>query len=192
MQKIKLINIRTLHQVLEHTVKPKIMKKIFLIPIALLLICKFSYSQDTTLNRLASFKKYGQYIHYYLKLHHEFTYKGELDSIKEPFMFIVSFRIDEKGNVVEYETEKKEEIPPVVVNYVNKLIFSTSGGWYPEIKHSKIVKSDKIRCILNISPKDFFSYKSKLYDDYLIKNLYKPVPNLNFDEPNTSFLFLIF
>jgi hypothetical protein len=166
------------------------MKKIFLIPIVFLLISNICYSQDTTLNRVASFKNYGQNIHFYLKPQHEFIYKGELDTIKEQFNFIVSFKIDIKGNIVEYETDKKENIPIVVVNYIQKVIYLTSGNWYPEIKNCKVVKSDKIRCIVNIFPRDLFSYNSKLGRSFTLEDFKKGIINLNLNEPNTCFLYL--
>lgn len=166
------------------------MKKIFLIPITLLLIVKCCYSQDVSLNRVATFKQYGQYIHYYLKPQHEFTYKGELDTIKKQFMFIVSFKIDTKGDIVEYETEKKEVIPLVVTDYVKKVFFFTSGRWQPEIKNCVVVKSDKIRCIVSILPKELFSYSSKLGREFTMEDLKKDIVNLNLNEPNTCFLYL--
>jgi hypothetical protein len=111
------------------------MKKIILITIALLLVCKFSFSQDTSISRVASFKNYGQHIQFYLRPQHEFIYKGELGTLKEHFIFVVSFKIDVNGNVVEYDAQKKDGIPEVVSNYIKKLIYLTSGNWHPEIKN---------------------------------------------------------
>jgi hypothetical protein len=165
------------------------MKKLILFPIALLLTTKFCYSQDTSLNRVASFKNYGQHIQFYLKTQHELIYKGELDTIKEQFIFMVSFKIDVNGKVVEYKSDLQDDIPMVVVNYIKKVIYSTSGSWHPEIKNCRIVKSDKILCRVNIYPKNFFI--NKLKADYELKledlKVFK-VPILNFNEPNRCYL----
>jgi hypothetical protein len=167
------------------------MKKIILISTVLLLVCKLCYCQDSSLNRVASFKNFGQQIHYYLKSQHEFIYKCELCTLVEKFTFVVSFKIDVKGNIVEYETNKKEGIPEVVVNYIKKVIYLTSGSWHPEIKDCSIVKSDKILCRVDIFPENYFSYEFKRDHELTIEDLTIDTSLLlNYDEPNWCFLIL--
>ena len=167
------------------------MKKIFLIPISLLFICKFCYSQDSSLNRVASFKNYGQHIYFYLKPQHESIYKGELDTLKEQNFFLISFKIDIYGNVVEYETDKKYNIPEVVINYIKKIIYLTSGNWKPEISNCSIVQSEKILCEIALTPKSFFSDKLNGKKELKLEDLkVKDIPQLNLNDPNRCFLFL--
>ena len=166
------------------------MKKLIPFFLAFLLINGFCYSQDTALSRSASFKKYGQYIQPYLKSVHESTYKGQLDSFKNHFLYIISFRIDSNGKIVEYDCSKKEEIPIVVYEYVKSIIYMTSGGWSPEIKNCELVKSEKIQCQVSISPKNFFFSKLKEIkksDEDLKLHI---TEEFNFEKPNRCFLHL--
>lgn len=173
------------------------MKKL-LIFLGLFVFTTHAYSQLNLLDRSTSLMNYGQYIHPYIKLKHESNYKGELDSLKKDYLFLISFNVDTFGILVNYKIKSDEKIPELVKSYIQKLIYTTSGSWLPEIKNNKLVLSSNIICQVSLSRKiDFnkiYSRETKLDDINKLLENFKPLKENGFipNQINYCFFYLTF
>ena len=173
------------------------MKQLFISFTFLIAACSV-YSQKNTTDRKASFENYGQYLYSHLQLAHETFYKGEFDTLKKNYLFLVSFNIDTNGKIINYNIDEETIIPLVVKNYTKKIIYLTSGRWLPEVKDCKEVISDTITCKISIREKAVISWENlkkvesenpiDLQKDFKLTRAMKFKEN----EPNHSYLFLTY
>jgi hypothetical protein len=168
-------------------------EKLYLVLLFFLLSIS-TFSQKNT-DRSASFMHYGLYIQPFIEIHHNYFYKGELDSLKEDFFIEISFNIDTNGRIINYRI-KNENYPAIVKKYIKDLIYSTNNKWLPEIKNCIPQISETIICY-------FFMYSKKItisermenrqkefHKNYLDTSLKEPPPHPEFNKPNTCFIFL--
>jgi hypothetical protein len=99
-----------------------------------------------SIDRVASFENYGQYIQPIINQIHDNNYKKEFAELKDNYVFWVYFQIDTTGSVINLHNKQKLKVPAIVVDYVYKLINKTSGKWSPEVKNCRLSVSDTIVC----------------------------------------------
>lgn len=132
-------------------VKNLYMKKKLVLLLIVTLFFHIGHSQNNT-DRIASFLQYGQYLQPYLELQHNYFYKGELDSLHKDFKLVITFQIDTDGQIINYKNQS-DSLPELVKQYVNRLIYLTTGRWKPEVKNCSLRVSDTIKCYVYLKSK---------------------------------------
>ena len=131
-----------------------------LIFIILLFAFNNAKTQNILINRSATYLNYGQYLQI-LSLEHQMRYKGELDSLKEDYVFIATFNIDLLGQLINLSIENESQIPNIVQIYCKNILLSTSGKWLPEIQNCSPVISSKLKCEFGLFKKKTLEKKYK-------------------------------
>lgn len=144
-----------------------------IIALICILIPAICFSQRSAIDRNASYKHYGQYLQAELQLTHQLQYKGEFDSLKGNYTFLVTFNVDTPGNVINFSFDEKVPTPAVVKNYSKNLIMSTSGKWLPQIKNCRVVESELLTCQVHIIKKviinkEFYDKLAETDSDFVI------------------------
>jgi hypothetical protein len=130
------------------------MKKIFSFSCVFVSLYSYTFSQKNTTDRTANLMQYGQYIQAVLQGNHEAHYKAEFDTLsKWQYSFLVSFNIDTAGKLINLKMDEETFIPNIIKAYTQRLFYSTSGHWYPEIKNCLTILSSTITCHVSIVKK---------------------------------------
>jgi predicted nuclease of restriction endonuclease-like RecB superfamily len=117
------------------------------------------------LERPASLVLYGQQLQNCLEDLHQLNYIDQLKSFDFDITIQLTFNISADGNIINTNFDSlllHEEIK----SYLKKLLLSTNGMWYPEIKDCKAVISKKFECeVLLLSKTRSIEHRLKKFDE---------------------------
>jgi prepilin-type processing-associated H-X9-DG protein len=115
----------------------------------LIILVSFLYSTclfgQNYSNRPATLLNYGQQLQSCLENLHSLNYQNELNSFDFDITTQLTFSISSKGDIINI-AYVDGHLSVEVKNYLDKLLLSTNGMWYPELKNCQAVISKKIVC----------------------------------------------